>query len=129
MFNLLVSFGGWDDHADTIPTGRIYIKPDSEPGCRVLTHGKLDIGKVGAIPALLMSETTGREPCIARVGRITEIHPGMPDTRLEYAIDTRIPAFSSHNFNEFATQLGTTQRSLTHTHWSVCSVICIRRCF
>lgn len=121
MFNLLVSFGGWGDHADTIPTGRIYIEADKEPGCRVMTDGKLDIAKVGALPALLMSETTGREPCIARVGRITEIHPGRPDTRLEYIIDTRISPISSHDFNEYATQLGTTERSLTHTHWAVCS--------
>jgi hypothetical protein len=121
MFNLLVSFGGWDDHADTISNSRIYINSDDEPGSTVLTKGKLDIAKIGAIPALLMSETTGREPCIARVGRITDIHQGEKETRIEYLIDTRIATMSSHGFNDYANQLGTSKGSLTHTHWEVCS--------
>lgn len=130
MFNLLVSYGGWDDHAGTIANGRVYIRPAEEPGCRVVTDGRLDVAKVVALPALLMSETTGRDPCVARVGRITDIHQDTRETRFEYVIDARFPVMSSHDFNDYATQLGTSKGSLTHTHWEICSgdlfkVICL----
>lgn len=121
MFHLLVSYSGWADEGDTIPTGRIYINDKKEPDNSVLTDGKLDIAKVRGIPALLMTETTGREPQIARIGHITAVHQGSTETSLEYVIDARIPPMRSDDFDDYATQLGTHKTALTHTHWRICS--------
>lgn len=67
MFQLLVSYDGWEDSGDTIPTGRIYIKPGVHPDEMVLTDGKLDVSKVNRVPAVLMAETDGRGPQTARL--------------------------------------------------------------
>jgi hypothetical protein len=120
MFHLLVSFSGWADGGDTIGSGRIYVKADEEPGSDFLKDGKLDIAKVTRIPALLMSETTGREPQVARVAHITNVQQGVRDTSIQYLIDTSIPPMRSEDFADYETQLGS-KYSLTHTHWEVCS--------
>jgi hypothetical protein len=120
MFHLLVSAKGWEDGGDTIPTGRIYIRADDTSGKRMLTDGKLDIAKVSRFPALLMTETTGREPRIARVAHITSISSGARETTLRYLIDTSIPTISSKDLEDFVGEMGIDKFSLAHTHWCVC---------
>lgn len=120
MFHLLVSSGGWADSTDTIPTGRIYISGDDDPGSRMLTNDKLDIAKVSRIPALFMTEIGGREPQIARVAHITAIVSGSRETTIRYVIDASIPPIRSGDLADFAGEMGVGKFSLSHTHWRVC---------
>ena len=120
MFHLIVSFAGWPDGGGTIDSGRIYIEPGKEPDSRFFVNGKLDIGKVGRIPALVMSETTGREPRIARVAHITGIQQGQRKTSIQYVIDTTIAPMRSEGFEDYASHMGMAG-SLATTHWEVCS--------
>lgn len=120
MFHLLVSSSGWEDGGDSIDSSRIYIKPADKTDKQFFADdGKLDVGKVGRIPALLMTEIGGREPQIARVARITEIAEGRKLTQLQYIFDAAIPAISSDNLQEFAGRMGLDKFSLMHTHWRV----------
>lgn len=122
MFHLLVSSGGWADGGDTIDNSRIYIKSTDNIDSKFFSSdGKLDIAKVGRIPALLMTEIGGREPQIARVARITEISQGPRKTQLQYVIDTTIPAIPSDDLRDFASRIGVDKYTLSHTHWRICN--------
>lgn len=120
MFHLLVAYQGWPDGAGSIPTGRIYIKPDEAPGCAVLTEGKLDISKISIIPALLASETGGSGSQFARVAFISKITGGVRDTVIHYTIDASVRPISNEDLETFSGQLGLGKYTLTHTHWRVC---------
>lgn len=85
----------------------------------MLTDGKLDVSKVGRIPALLMTEIGGVEPQIARVAHITGVVQRARETTLQYVIDTSIPAVRSADLADFAGQIGVDKFSLSHTHWRV----------
>ncbi len=82
MFHLLVAYQGWPDGAGSIPTSRIYIKPDGALGSAFLTGGKLHIAKVSKVPALLVSETGGNGPQFAKVAYINTLTQGPRDTAL-----------------------------------------------
>ncbi|MGV3628160.1 MAG: hypothetical protein ACO1PN_10790 [Betaproteobacteria bacterium] len=120
MFQLLVSYNGWDDSGDTIPTGRIYIKPGAHPDESVLTNGKLDISKVSRTPAVLMAEIDGPGPQIARLAYINHIAQGPRVTSIQYSFDTSIPGISNADLQKYAATLGI-ESALNHTHWEVCS--------
>lgn len=120
MFHLLVSYKGWEESADTIPTGRIYIKADERPGSEMMTAGKLDVAKVSTIPALLVSETTGSGSQTARVAYINRLAQNARDTTVQYLVDTTMPGVANSDLEDFAGQLGITKTMLTHTHWRVC---------
>lgn len=120
MFHLLVSYKGWEESADTIPTGRIYIEADERPGSEMMTAGKLDITKVSTIPALLVNETTGTGSQTARVAYINRLAQSARDTTVQYLVDTTIPGVANSDLEDFAGQLGITKTMLTHTHWRVC---------
>jgi len=120
MFHLLVTYQGWPDGGGSIPTGRIYIKADEAPGDAFLTDGKLDISKVSRIPALLVTETGGNGPQIAKVAYINRLVQGHRDTALQYAIDSSILPISNEDLEGFSSQLGISKQTLSHTHWRVC---------
>ena len=67
-----------------------------------------------------MSETTGREPRIARVAHITGIQQGQRKTSIQYVIDTTIAPMRSEGFEDYASHMGMAG-SLATTHWEVCS--------
>lgn len=119
MFHLLVTFQGWPDGAGSIATGRIYIKPDEEPGSAFLKADKLDIAKVSRIPALLVSETGGPGPQLARIAYINNVVHGSRDTAIHYTIDNSIQPISNKDLETFAAQIGLGRFTLTHTHWRV----------
>ena len=117
---MLVSYDGWEEGADTIATGRIYIKADERPGSEMLTAGKLDIAKVSTVPALLVSETTGTGSQTARIAYINRLAQNARDTTVHYLVDTTIPGVANSDLEDFAGQLGISKTMLTHTHWRVC---------
>jgi len=119
MFHLLVSYNGWEDGGDTIPTGRIYIKPDERPGSLVLANGKLDVSKVNRIPAVLMTEIGGSGPQTARIVYINQIVDNGRQTSLQYSTDTSVPGIDNADLERFSAQLGI-KYALNHTHWEVC---------
>lgn len=119
MFHLLVSYSGWPDGAGVIPTGRIYIKADEEPGKYFYKGGHLDIAKIGSIPALLVTETGGSGPQFARVAHITAVTQGPRDTSIQYAVDNTIQPIANADLEQFSAQLGISKYTLTHTHWAV----------
>jgi len=119
MFHLLVTYRGWPDAAGTIPTGRIYINENDEPGRFFLKNGKLDIAQVTKVPALLVSETGGPGPQFAKVAHITGISPGSRDTAIQYAVDGGLRPISNRDLENLAPQLGISKGVLTHTHWAV----------
>lgn len=119
MFHLLVAFQGWPDGAGSISNGRIYIKADEEPGRSFLKDGKLDISKVGKIPALLVTETGGNGPQFAKVAYITGVTQGPRDTSIQYAVDSSIRPISNDDLASFSAQLSPSRYTLTHTHWAI----------
>lgn len=119
MFHLLVASQGWPDGAGSIATGRIYIKSDEEPGSAFLKADKLDIAKVSRIPALLVSETGGPGPQLARIAYINNVVQGPRDTAIHYTIDNSIQPISNKDLETFAAQIGLGRFTLTHTHWRV----------
>lgn len=120
MFNLLVSYSGWEDSGDTIPTGRIYIKPGEQPGESVLTDGELDVSKVNRIPTVLMAEIDGNGPQTARLAYINQIVKGSRDTSVQYSLDANMPGINNSDLQKYATRLGI-KYALNHTHWEVCA--------
>ena len=106
MFHLLVAYQGWPDRAGSIPTSRVYMKTDEPPGSYFLTDGKIDINKVAKIPALLVTETGGSGPQVARVAHIRALTVGPKDTAIQYAIDASVPTISNRNLEAFADELG-----------------------
>ncbi len=120
MFHLLVAYQGWPDGVGSIPTDRIYIKPDEVPGSAFLTDGKLDIAKVSNVPALLVTETGGSGPQFAKVAYINKLVQGQRDTSFQYAVDSSIQPISNKDLEGFSGQLGLGKYTLTHTHWRVC---------
>jgi hypothetical protein len=119
MFHLLVAYQGWPDGAGSIPTSRIYIKPDEALGSAFLTGGKLDIAKASKVPALLVSETGGNGPQFAKVAYVNTFTQGPRDTAIQYATDSSIRPISNHDLASFSGQLGLDKYTLTHTHWGV----------
>ena len=120
MFQLLVSYNGWDDSSDTISTGRIYIRPGQDPDDAVLTGGKLDVAKVNRIPAVLMAETEGTGPQTAKLAYINHIAQGSRETSIQYTLDTSIPGIDNADLQKYTSVLGI-ESPLNHTHWEVCS--------
>ena len=119
MFHLLVSYDGWEDGGDTIPTGRIYIKPGKQPDDAVLTDGKLDVAKVNRLPAVLMAEIGGNGSQTARIAYINQIMHNGRDTSVQYALDTSVPGIDNADLQKYSAQLGINS-ALNHTHWEVC---------
>ena len=119
MFQLLVSYNGWEDSGDTIPTGRIYIRPGVNPDEMVLTDGKLDVSKVNRVPAVLMAEIDGRGPQTARLAYIHHIAHGPRETSIQYSFDTSVPGIDNADLQKNSAALGI-KSALNHTHWEVC---------
>ena len=119
MFHLLVSYSGWEDSGDTIPTVRIYIKTGERPGEAVLTDGKLDVSKVNSLPAVLMAEIDGSGPQIARLAYINQIVQNGRDTSVQYSLDANIPGIDNSDLQKYSAMLGI-KYALNHTHWEVC---------
>lgn len=119
MFHLLVSYSGWPDGAGVISNSRVYIKADEEPGKHLYKDGRLDIAKIGSIPALLVTETGGSGPQFARVAYITTVTQGSRDTSIQYAVDNSIQPISNVDLERFSAQLGFSKYTLTHTHWEI----------
>lgn len=119
MFHLLVSYSGWPDGAGTISSSRVYVKADEEPGNQFYKGGRLDVAKIGSIPALLVTETGGSGPQLARVAHITAVTQGPRDTSIQYAVDNSIRPISNVDLERFSAQLGLSKYTLTHTHWAI----------
>ena len=119
MFHLLVSYSGWGERADSVTTGRIYIKASEAPGNLVLTDGELDVSKVNRYPALLMTEIGGSGSQVARVAFINRIVSRGRETAIEYLIDSTVPGVANEDIEEFITQL-LARYALNHSHWEVC---------
>lgn len=119
MFQLLVSYDGWEDSGDTIPTGRIYIKPGVHPDEMVMTDGKLDVSKLNRVPALLMAEIDGRGPQTARLAYINHVAQGPRETSIQYSFDTSVPGINNADLQKHSAALGI-KSALNHTHWEVC---------
>lgn len=120
MFHLLVAYGGWPEGGGSISTGRIYIKPNEEPGKFFLNEsGRLDAAKVSRIPALLMTEIGGDGPQLARVVHITSVVQGPTETSIQYVAESGIKPISNEDIENYAPQLGISRGVLTHTHWEV----------
>ena len=120
MFQLLVSYNGWGEGGDTSPTGRIYIRPGEHPDEMVLTEGRLDVLKLGRVPAVLMTEIDGRGPQIARLAYINHIEQDPRVTSIQYSIDSSIPGIDNADLQRNLVTLGI-KSALNHTHWEVCS--------
>src|SRR5262245_31342840 len=120
MFHLLVAYQGWPEGGGSLSTSRIYIRPDETPGSAFLVGGKLDMAKVSKVPALLVSETGGDGPQLAKVAYITSVTQGPRDTAIRYAVDSSIRPISNEDLESFSDQLGLGRFTLTHTHWRVC---------
>src|SRR5688500_15940758 len=106
MFHLLVSYNGWAEASDTIPTGRIYIKADEPAGAVVLTDGKLDVAKVNRLPAVLMTEIGGNGPETARIAYINQIIDNGRETSIQYSTDSNLPLIDNADLQRFSAQLG-----------------------
>ena len=120
MFHLLVAYGGWPESGGSISTGRIYIKPNEEPGKLFLDEsGRLDAAKISRFPALLMSEIGGVGPQLARVVHITSVVQGPRETSIQYVTESGIKPIPNEEVENFAPQLGISRGVLTHTHWEV----------
>ena len=120
MFQLLVSYNGWEEGGDTILTSRIYIKPGVNPDQMVMTDGKLDLSKVSRVPAVLMAEIEGPGPQIARLAYINQLALGPRETAIQYSFDTTVPGINNANLQKHSAALGI-KSPLNHTHWEVCS--------
>jgi hypothetical protein len=120
MFHLLVSYGGWQEGGGSIPTGRIYIRPDNPVQRSFLNNdGSLNINKIREIPALLVPETGSNNPQLAKVAYINSIRQGPRDTELAFAIDGSIHPISNEDLERFSNQLGLGRFGLTHTCWTL----------
>lgn len=122
MFHLLVAYDGWPDGGSFLPNGRIYIKPDEAPGNAFLVDGKLDISNIRKAPALLVSETGGKGPQLARVASLESIAIGGDRTMIRYTVDTSVRPISNEDLETLSGQIGFGKFTLTHTHWSVYDV-------
>lgn len=120
MFHLLVAFQGWQDSGGTLSNSRVYIKPDEEPGRSFFSSGKLDISQISSIPALLVTETGGNGPQLARVAHITKVTQGSSETAIQYAIDSSVLPISNKDLESYSAQMGLGKYTLTHTHWRIC---------
>ena len=119
MFHLLVSYSGWSDGAGAISSSRVYIKADEELGKQFYKGGRLDVAKIGSIPALLVTETGGSGAQLARVAHITTVIQGPRETSIQYAVDNSIRPISNVDLERFSAQLGLSRYTLTHTHWAI----------
>lgn len=119
MFHLLVAYRGWPDGAGSISNSRIYIRPNEDIGKQFLKDGKLDIAQISKIPALLVTETGGNGPQLARVAHIAALTEGPTETSIHYAIDSSIRPISNEDLERYSAQLGLGKYALTHTHWAI----------
>jgi hypothetical protein len=120
MFQLLVSFSGWEDSGDTIRTERIYIKSGRDPDEAVMTDGKLDVSKINRVPAILTAEIDGQGPQTARLAYINHIAPGPRETSIQYAFDASVPGIDVSDLQKHSAALGINY-ALNHTHWELCA--------
>jgi hypothetical protein len=119
MFHLLVAYEGWPDGAGSIPSDRIYVRADEAPGSSFLKDGKLDIARISTIPALLVAETGGDGPQLAKIAYITGVTQGPKETAIQYAIDGSLRPIFNVDLETFSAQLGLSKTTLTHTHWAI----------
>ena len=119
MFHLLVAYKGWPDGAGSISSNRIYVSADEAPGSSFLKDGKLDIARISTIPALLVTETGGDGPQLAKIAYITGVMQGLRETAIQYAIDGSLRPISNVDLEAFSAQLGLSKATLTHSHWAI----------
>lgn len=120
MFHLLVSYSGWSDTGGTMSNSRIYIRPNELPGSSFYSNGRLDISKISKIPALLVTETNGNGPQLARVARITNISEGSNETSIQYAIENGIEPIANKDLEKYSAELNLGRFGLSHTCWTIC---------
>jgi len=119
MFHLLVAYEGWPDGAGSIPSSRIYVSADEAPGSFFLKDGKLDITRISTIPALLVTETGGDGPQLAKIAYITGVTQGPRETAIQYTVDGSLHPISNADLETFSAQLGLSKAPLTHSHWAI----------
>lgn len=119
MFHLLVAYEGWPDGAGSIPSSRIYVSADEAPGSFFLKDGKLDITRISTIPALLVTETGGDGPQLAKIAYITGVTQGPRETAIRYTVDGSLHPISNADLETFSAQLGLSKAPFTHSHWAI----------
>lgn len=119
MFHLLVTYKGWPDGAGSISSSRIYVSANEAPGSSFLKDGKLDIARISTIPALLVTETGGDGPQLAKIAYIASVTQGPKDTAIQYTIDGSFHPISNADLETFSAQLGFSTNTLTSTHWAI----------
>ena len=122
MFHLLVSYQGWEDSGGSLSIGRVYIRSDDPVGSTFYSNGQLDITKIRALPALLVTETNGSGPQFARVAHITNITQGHSEISIQYAIDNSISPISNAELETHTVELSLGRFGLSHTCWRLCDV-------
>ncbi|MEE4302194.1 MAG: hypothetical protein V2J24_22330 [Pseudomonadales bacterium] len=119
MFHLLVSYGGWDDATDSIDIGRCFEYTEKELLDRFKPGGVIAVDQLPSLPALIMSETGGSGPQIARIGRIYRAWVVGKELRFEYGIDDSLPQLSNDAVEELSRQLGIDDFEFHRSHWAI----------
>lgn len=119
VFNLLVSYSGWDKTRGTLPDIRVFEYTDDDLVARFKPKGTLNIELISQVPALFMSEVGSDGDQMARVGMITSARPVGREVRIEYLLDPQLPAIPNALLEAHAGELGIDAFEFHRTHWAV----------
>ncbi len=121
MFHLLVAYGGWSEHVDTLSTSRVYISQNNPNHREFLNEdGKLNLNKIREFPALLVPETDSDDMQLARVAYIHNVTQNGNETTIEYALDNSIRPIANQDLENYSAQLNLGNFGLRHTCWTLC---------
>lgn len=122
MFNLIVSFNGWQPNSDSFGVGRLLEYTDSDLVQRFMPNNVLDLTAVSRLPTLFMAETQGAGDQLAYVGTITDIKLVGTQFKIEYAFDADIPPIPNSSLAKMARELEIDDFEFCRTHWAIKNV-------
>lgn len=120
LYNLLVTSqsGRWKKTAYEYERGRCVREyTDEDIAAKYKAFGKDDIDTLMAMPCLFAYEDHVNKA--AHLGWLTKIKAGAQAVRLEYKIETGLPAVTPAKVKKLSSELDITDWELNRTHWAV----------
>jgi len=119
MFQILVKYNGWAKARDSMPHDRVFEYTNDWITDQFKPKGKLNRQLLTTLPTLFLSEVSGTGDQNARLGVITRVGSAGKDIRIDYAIDSEIPAIPNKVLQKLSADLGMAPFEFSRTHWAI----------
>lgn len=120
MYNLLVSYNGFEPHRSSMTTTRIFEYTDDVIAAHFRDGREIKLQEMIRLPALLMAEGTGDE--VAHVVRIFAAHAVGNTITFEYMVDNAVPPLRNSMIYANRGDFGLDEYEFSRGHWAIKNV-------